>query len=66
MNRTRISWEGIGYYVREQDYQGAAENGISIIGHVWRKRNQYAYNSHWVTSPKQITRTFEPRYWKQE
>jgi hypothetical protein len=62
MMRTRVAWDGRGYYARERDMQGSAENGIVQIGYVWRKCWYGSVRAHSVRTEAQIWRDFEPRY----
>jgi len=60
--KTRIVWEGKGYYQRTRDYQGSSENGISWVGFVWRRCEYFERDSHLVQTQNEIWRTFELRY----
>lgn len=60
--KTRIAWQGKGYYQRTRDYQGSTENGISWVGFVWKRCEYYERDAHKVCSQQEIWLIFEPRY----
>ena len=60
--KTRVAWEGPGYYKREREYSGSAENGIVWIGYVWRKCWYGSYDAHRARTENHIWREYEPRY----